>query len=274
MSVKVDAKNTPAILTDITKCIGCRECVSACKTVNNTEPDKPRRWALEDGLSSRNWTSVIDKEKGYVRKQCRHCLEPACVSVCPVGALHTTKEGPVVYDSDKCLGCRYCMMACAYGIPRYDWDQVVPYVRKCIMCADRLKEGKEPACTAACPVDATIFGTREELLKEAHRRIEENPDKYDNRVWGEHQLGGTRVLYLAPKGMDLTFLTYGQQVQEKPLPATTRTAMHAVPFAFVGMGGAMAGIHWLVKRRQKLQGEHQQHGQPPQTPDEGGEEKS
>lgn len=131
----------PAILTDVSKCIGCRECVLACKEQNHLERDLPRRWDRDDGLSARNWTSIIERESGhFVRKQCRHCLEPACAEACPVGALYKTPEGPVIYISDKCLGCRYCMMACPYGIPRYDWDQKVPYVRKCILCFDLLKK--------------------------------------------------------------------------------------------------------------------------------------
>ena len=94
-----------------------------------------------------------------MRKQCRHCAEPACVSVCPVGALRKTPEGPVIYDGSLCMGCRYCMMACPYGIPRYTWLETVPYVRKCVLCHGKIKSGelKQPACTAACPTGATVF---------------------------------------------------------------------------------------------------------------------
>ncbi len=123
-----------AILTDTTLCIGCRECVIACKEINHLDRDIPRRWALEDGLSARNWTSILEREGRFVRKQCRHCLEPACASACPVQALKKTDIGVVAYDPGRCLGCRYCMLACPFGIPRYDWDRTVPYVRKCILC--------------------------------------------------------------------------------------------------------------------------------------------
>ena len=123
----------------------------------------------------------------YVRKQCRHCLEPACASACPVGALHKTDLGAVVYDAARCMGCRYCMMACPYGIPRYTWDAAVPYVRKCILCYSRIEQGRQPACTEACPSKATIFGDRDELLAEAHRRIAENPGQYGKKVWGEKE---------------------------------------------------------------------------------------
>jgi len=240
-----------AILTDITKCIGCLKCVSACKKTNDLELDVPRVWQKNDGLSAENWTSIIRKpDKHYIRKQCRHCLEPACTMACPVGALHKTDEGAVVYDSDKCIGCRYCMMACPYGIPRYDWDEPVPYVRKCILCYDNIKKGQEPACTNICPEKATVFGERDELIKLAHDRIRENPDKYINKVWGEHEVGGTSVLYLSD--IDLGFLSYGTKLGTKALPETTDIAMKSVPLAFLGMGGTMLGINWIIRRRMEL----------------------
>jgi len=240
-----------AILTDTTKCIGCRECVYACKKVNVLDKEIPRRWSLDDGLAARNWTSIIDKpDDKYIRKQCRHCLEPACESACPVGALHTTGSGAVIYDSSKCLGCRYCMMACPYGIPRYDWDKPVPYIRKCVLCYEtRLKKGQQPACTEVCPTQATIFGDRDELIAEAHRRFKAQPKRYIDKVWGEHEIGGTSVLYISD--IDLSFLSYDRQLGEHPIPDTTKVAMNAVPFAFIGMGGLMAGLNWIIGRRQK-----------------------
>lgn len=242
-----------AILTDVTKCIGCSECVTACKAANDLPPDKPRRWQAGDGLSAANWTSILRlKDNHYVRKQCRHCVDPACATACPVGALHKTPEGPVVYDNDKCLGCRYCMMACPYGIPRYDWDEAVPYVRKCIMCADRVKAGKQPACTEACPTGATIFGERDELIKEARRRLAAEPGKYIQKIYGEKEVGGTGVLYISD--IDLGVLSNGKELPEKPLPETTKAAMGAVPVVFVGMGVFLTSLRWVIKRRQKLMG--------------------
>ena len=242
-----------AILTDITKCIGCLECVSACKAVNDLDMETPKIWQKNDGLSADNWTSVLRKpDNHYVRKQCRHCIEPACVASCPVGALQKTPEGPVIYDSGKCLGCRYCMMSCPFGIPRYDWDKTVPYIRKCILCYPRIKEGKQPACTEACPTGATIFGDRSELIARAHSIIKENPGKYINRVWGEHEVGGTLVLYISD--IDLGFMSYQSTLGTEALPKTTSVAMHSVPFAFVGMGGAMLGLNWIIRRRNKLMG--------------------
>jgi formate dehydrogenase iron-sulfur subunit len=243
-----------AILTDTTKCIGCNECVIACKRVNHLPPDAPRRWDRSDGLSARNWTSLVEGPgRTFARKQCRHCLEPACVSACPVGALSKTPLGAVVYDSAKCMGCRYCMMACPYGIPRYDWAQAVPYVRKCILCYERIREGGRPACTEACPVQATVFGDRDALVAEAHRRIQASPNRYVNRVWGEHELGGTSVLYISD--VDLSFLASGAGGEATPRPETTVLAMHAVPFAFTGVVALMAGSSWIIGRRMKRESE-------------------
>jgi formate dehydrogenase iron-sulfur subunit len=241
-----------AILTDTTKCIGCHECVVACKKQNRLGQDVPRHWDVDDGLSAKNWTSIVTgPAKTLARKQCRHCLEPACASACPVGALHKTSIGAVVYDSAKCMGCRYCMMACPYGIPRYEWQAAVPYVRKCIFCYDRVSAGQQPACTEACPTKATIFGDRDQLLAEAHRRIRENPGGYVNKVWGEHDAGGTSVLYVS--NADLSFLSGGRSLGTKPLPATTKGAMEAVPVVFTGVLTVMAGVGWIIDRRMKLE---------------------
>jgi formate dehydrogenase iron-sulfur subunit len=243
-----------AILTDTTKCIGCNECVIACKKVNHLEPDAPRRWDADDGLSARNWSSIVEgPDHSYVRKQCRHCLEPACVSACPVGALSKSDTGAVVYDDSKCMGCRYCMMACPFGVPRYDWDRTIPYIRKCVLCNDRIRSGSQPACTEACPTKATIFGDRDTLLAEAHRRVTSNRGAFVDKVWGESEAGGTSVLYIS--NVDLSFLSPGQQPGGAALPETTALAMHSVPFVFTGVVTAMAGLNWIIGRRMKIQAE-------------------
>ena len=245
-----------AILTDVTRCIGCEECVAACKKTNATGKDRLWRWQGRiDDLSATRWTTVIKKQKShYVRKQCRHCLDPACVSVCPVGAMQKTPEGPVIYDGAICLGCRYCMMACPYGIPRYTWEQPVAYVRKCVMCYDKIKNGElsQPACTAACPKEATVYGDRDELLAEAHRRIQGSPGKYIDRVWGEKEVGGSSVLYVSDIPLD--FLGWKKDLGAAPLPKYTWRALEKVPPVFFGVGAAMYGIYCIIERRQKLSG--------------------
>ena len=121
-----------AILTDLTKCIGCEACVWACKEINQLPSDDGAK-----KLSSTNWTVIKSYRGVFIRQQCMHCLEPTCVSACPVTALEKTNEGPVIYHEDRCMGCRYCLMACPFEIPKYEWDKVLPRVQKCSMCFER-----------------------------------------------------------------------------------------------------------------------------------------
>ncbi|MHC4471594.1 MAG: 4Fe-4S dicluster domain-containing protein [Planctomycetota bacterium] len=240
------------ILTDVTKCVGCERCVEGCRESNETGRDRSWRWQERiDDLSASRWTTVDRLPGGrYVRRQCRHCLSPACASACPVGALTKTPEGAVVYDAAKCMGCRYCMMACPFGIPRYSWETPVPEVRKCVLCFERIAKGEieEPACTAACPAGATVFSRdREELLREAHGRIEKDPGRYLARVWGETEAGGTGVLTISDVDIALP-----ETVPDDPLPERTWGALKTVPFAFFGMGAAMLGLRWIIGRRNRL----------------------
>jgi formate dehydrogenase iron-sulfur subunit len=257
--VEVDNDKTFAILTDTTLCTGCETCVHACKQTYGLGRDRAWRWKNKvDDLSSTRFTTIITRPGGHhVRQQCRHCVEPACVSACLVGALQKKDIGPVIYDEYRCMGCRYCMMACPYGIPRYKWESTVPYVRKCILCYDRIKEGKQPACTEACPYGATIFGTRAEMLAEARKRIAENPGKYypteSPRIYGEHEVGGTSVLYLSDISLD--FLGWNPNLGDEPVPALTWGALSKVPKVAIGVAAAMSGIYWVIGRRMKLQAE-------------------
>ncbi len=246
-----------AILTDITKCTGCEKCVDACQEANHLPEERPWRWVKQiDDLSSARWTTIRalrqDNETHYVRRQCRHCLDPECVSVCIVGALQKTPEGPVIYDRDICIGCRYCLIACPWEIPRYSWEDTIPYVQKCDFCYQRVVgDGKTPACVEACPTQATVFGDRDELLAEAHRRLKAEPDKYVQKVWGEKEVGGTSVLHISDIDLNLTDLEAGISTEE-PMPHRTTKILHQMPTVFVGMATVMGGLHWIIKRRQKL----------------------
>jgi len=237
---------TPAILTDLTKCIGCLACASACKEINGLPVD--------DGageLSATTWAAVETRAGVHIRRQCMHCLDPACVSVCPVGALQKTEEGPVIYDAARCIGCRYCMIGCPFGMPKYEWDNPLPKVQKCIMCYQkRLSEGKEPACTAACPTGATIFGDRDELIHEAQHRIDDHPDRYVDHVYGLEEAGGTSVLYLA--GQPFETLGFNTGIQGDPYPALTWAILNKVPNVVTLGGVLMCGFWWLTNRKNEI----------------------
>ncbi|MBI1940034.1 MAG: 4Fe-4S dicluster domain-containing protein, partial [Acidobacteria bacterium] len=165
-----------AILVDTTRCIGCGLCVSACKEANGLPENGDTQ------LTAETLNVVETHGEVFVRRFCMHCLDPTCASVCPVGAFRKTAAGPVVYDADRCIGCRYCMMACPFSVPRYEWTAVLPKVSKCTMCAPRQAEGLQPACTEACPVEASVFGERDEMMAEAGRRIRENPSNYIDHI--------------------------------------------------------------------------------------------
>ncbi|MEW5960056.1 MAG: 4Fe-4S dicluster domain-containing protein [Chloroflexota bacterium] len=241
------------ILIDVTRCVGCFQCVDACVEANQLGADVPAPQDVADGLSARRFSTIIEQPSGhYVRKQCRHCLEPACVSVCPVAAMQKTPDGPVIYDSSRCMGCRYCMMACPYGIPRYEWDSLAPVVRKCNLCYERLQAGQSPACVEACPQQALLFGEREQLLAEARLRLEANPDLYVHHIYGEQEVGGTSVLYVSDVPLD--FLGYEGSPSPQPLPALTQSAMNMIPSVATGVMALMAGTYWIIERRMKLMG--------------------
>jgi formate dehydrogenase iron-sulfur subunit len=243
---------TMAILTDVTRCTGCEKCVDACREAQGLDKDRPWPGQVSiDALSSTRFTTVLQRPGNHaVRQQCRHCLDPACVSACIVGALEKTPSGAVVYDVDKCMGCRYCMTVCPYGIPRYDWEHAAPSIRKCNFCYDRITEGGVPACVEECPEEATIFGTRAEMLAEAHRRLEAEPDTYVQRVYGETEVGGTAVLYISDIPLD--FLAWTSNLGDQPLPDLSWASLRKVPAIAVGMGCLMAGAHWIIGRRMKL----------------------
>jgi len=243
---------TSGVLCDTTRCQGCERCIAACKRENGLGPDRPQRWQRRiDDLSATRLSTIERRPNNhYVRVQCRHCLEPACVSACLVGAMQKTPEGPVIYDQDRCMGCRYCMVACPYGIPRYDWDRAVPGIRKCSLCYPRLKRGEEPACVSACEQGVLSFGQRDDLLRIAHDRLRANPDRYTGKVAGETEIGGTSVLLISDIPLD--FLAFKSELGDRPLPERTYAALSKVPPLAAGVGGLMTGLWWIIGRRMKL----------------------
>jgi len=176
-----------------------------------------------------------------------HCVEPTCASVCPVGALHKTALGPVVYDAEKCMGCRYCMQACPFQVPVYEWHSRLPKVRKCDMCYDRQRAGKPTACAEACPTGATTCGERDALIAEAQRRIAEKPHDYYQRIYGLKEAGGTSVLYLSAVPFEQIGLR--TRLPQEPLPALTWRVLSAVPNV-VSIGSVLlGGVWWITNRR-------------------------
>ena len=257
-----------AVLYDANKCIGCRGCQAACKQWNMNDELSPAENRLTTTvnsgsyenppqLSARTFTKIRFTELEnngkfqwvFTKLQCMHCEHPACAAACLVAALQKTPEGPVVYDEGKCIGCRYCMVACPFGVPTFQWDSPLPWIRKCTFCADRLNAGLEPACVKTCPSNALIIGQREALLNVARGRIAAAPAKYVNHIYGENEVGGTSWLYLSP----VPFEKLGLPVLgTKPVTADAERAMGAVPPVLLGVAAAMTGVYWVMKRRDRM----------------------
>lgn len=249
------------LLYDATMCIGCKTCMVACNEANALPPDTAAsRGALYHqpvDLSARAKTVVRLYAEGgarsYVKNQCMHCIDPACASACMLGALHKGELGIVSYDPDLCVGCRYCEIACPFGVPRFQWASATPQIVKCELCRDRLAAGKQPACSEVCPRQAVIFGRRAELLAEAKRRIAEHPGRYIHKVYGETDGGGTQMLYLSSVPFEqLGFPALGVE----PAPELARSIQHGIYRGFaapLALYGVLGFVMWRNRRAQETE---------------------
>lgn len=261
-------KDAYGCLVDLTLCVGCRKCEMACNQVNHLpEPEEsfddprplnaPRRPTAEAyTVVNRYFTGTLDERNNllptYAKVQCMHCQDPACASACIVGALQKKENGAVYYDVSRCIGCRYCMVACPFQIPAYEYHKpLTPEVRKCTFCFERIsKRGGRPGCADICPVEAITFGSRSELLKLARKKIENNPGKYLERIYGEKEVGGTSWLYISKEPFEkLGFL----DLPEQPIPHLTETIQHSIfsyLWAPMTLFGILGGTMWGLNRKQ------------------------
>ncbi len=259
---KTLSENRIGILVDTAACVGCRHCEWACRTAHGMptppldeysdnsvfnefrRPDQTALTVVNEFRNEKNQLLPI-----YVKTQCMHCEKPACVSACIVGAFSKNEDGSVVWDDSKCIGCRYCMVACQFQIPTYDYDRSIdPHIRKCDLCFDRRKTEKLPACVEICPNEALLFGTRSEILRIAKNKIKRNPDMYVNHIYGEHEIGGTTWMYIAEKNFkDLKM----QPLGPNPAPGISEAIQHGI-FAYfvppVTLYAILGILMWLSKR--------------------------
>jgi len=251
-----------ALLYDATLCIGCKQCEQGCADQNKLRYDETI--AAEERQSDHKYTVVLTKGDKFMRRLCMNCEDPACASVCPVGALRKTAAGPVIYEENRCMGCRYCMVACPFGVPKYEWSKVLPKVQKCTMCPDRVAKGQPTACAEDCPTGATKFGEREELIAEARQRIRDNPGNYVNHIYGLTEVGGTSVLLLS--SVPFEEFGYSSTLSKDPLPILTYRVLSRIP-DFVPLGGILlGGVWWITHRREEVAAAE---GQVPKTEGEG-----
>ena len=253
-SVPKSPQKTNGVLIDTTKCVGCKQCQIACQKSKNLPAD-PKQVTLcavsPSVVELRNISADPAKpEIKPIKRQCMNCVEPSCVSACTVGALQKTPEGPVIYDSNRCIGCRYCMYACPFGVPTFEWEKQFSLISKCDQCAERTQAGKLPACVEACPAKALTYGDRKELLTIANQRIYDGKGKYVEHIYGENEIGGTTMLYLA----SVSFEKLGFPTLPNEAPAEINaTIMHSTPTVALGMAMALSGMYWLIRRRDELE---------------------
>lgn len=272
------------MLFDATRCVGCRACVTKCKEVNELPYDRTPDGQYDAPNDLNGTTKNIIKayaageQQTYMKQQCMHCLDPSCVSVCMMGALHKENQGKrlmkgerpvstgiVLWDKDLCVGCRYCQIGCAFNVPKFEWDDAFPKIVKCELCrhrADPKKEGPlalaNPGCCEVCPREAVVYGKRAELLAEAKRRVAAEPERYEGKVFGEHDGGGTQVLYLAPKGVEFTALGL-PVLPERSSAEFSEKVSHAPYLHGVTPIALYAGLAFWINRNKKKE-EAAEHG--------------
>jgi len=293
---KVRPPDAVGLLYDSTLCVGCKACVSACKTAN----DMPQEIDLgQQGWNQGTWDSAKDlsgktlnvikvyrngtmeqkdrEENGFafIKRQCLHCVDPSCISACPVTAMIKDPEtGVVSHDPDRCIGCRYCVYACPFQVPKYDYSGAFGEIHKCQMCRHRLEEGELPGCVESCPTGATLFGRYDDLREEAHRRTALKPgDTYDYprgdisgkygaynpphekvvtaayrpEVYGENILGGVQTLYLAAVPFDKLGLPHGN-VPDHSYATETEGVQHLLYTGMIAPVAVLTGLILLARR--------------------------
>lgn len=258
------------VLVDTTRCVGCRNCEKACNDINEDLPRKPAEWFKDESVFQEKrrmdysaytvvnrYGSAPESKPYFAKFQCMHCLYPACVSACIVGAFTREPSGAVIYDAWKCIGCRYCMAACPFQVPAYEFSNVLaPQVRKCTLCFEqRLAKGGVPACVESCPMEVMTFGKRTDLIVLGRERIRNSPGRYVPHIYGEQEVGGTSWLYLSSvpfEKIDFPVLGY------HPAPGYTEPIQHAIFKWFLppmGLYATLGGIMWYLRNR-KTKGKH------------------
>ncbi len=254
------------VLVDTTLCIGCRQCEQACNFVNKLPKPKhsfdddsvlnehrdtsPREWSVVNRYTMKNGVQITRKQ------QCMNCVEPACSSACIIRAMRKRPDGAVTYREDLCLGCRYCMVACPFDMPKFEYNSPVPRVRKCQFCYSRQEKGEQPGCVEACPVGALTFGVRSELLEEARKRIRGNPKNYIDHIYGEREAGGTSWLYLANAPFDQLGLP---KLSGQNYPELTSGAEGTVPAVLLIWPALLSGFHYFSHRKDEVEKERSRH---------------
>ena len=251
------------VLVDTTVCIGCRRCEWACKKAHDLPAGNIEDYSDESVFENMRrpgndgYTRVNRYDNPQnpnvpvnVKVQCMHCDHPGCVSACIVGAFSKLENGSVIWDTNKCIGCRYCMVACPFQIPTFEYEKAIqPHINKCDFCYQRTAKGLLPACVEICPVEAITYGKRRDLINVAEKRMELYPDRYHNKIYGHTEVGGTSWMYLANQNFEnLDFPKLGNN----PAPGVSESIQHGI-FAYfvppIALYALLGGIMWVSKNR-------------------------
>ena len=269
-AVKTAPPDAVGLLYDTTLCIGCKTCVVACREANGKKPDTSNSNGLwDEPLDLNGQTKNIIKlykdpdspMRSYFKAQCMHCVDPACVGACMIGALQKREMGIVTYKQEYCSGCRYCQVACPFEIPKFEWSSKAPLMVKCELCNHRLAEGKLPGCVEVCPRKAVIYGKREALLADAKKRISDHPDRYRGykdgdapRVFGETDGGGTQCLVLSHVPYEKLGLPALEDTSHAVLPRSIQHGVYQGMIAPLALYAVLGAVVFRNKRGQDKAG--------------------
>lgn len=275
------------LLFDSTLCIGCKACVAGCKRANDMPLEQStteKFWDTPLDISGKTLNvikmyqhgtgEVINREQNgfaFIKKSCLHCVDPSCVSACPVSAMQKDADtGIVSYSKDACIGCRYCVAACPFGVPRFQYDTATPQIQKCQLCKHLQAKGGIPECANVCPTGATLFGPVDKLKAEAKRRLalkegevtqfqrrtvdsatdvqEKGSAKYINRLYGEKEGGGTQMLMLSAVPFNKLGLP---DLPDKSFASTSETIQGTLYGGMILPAVALGGLAFAAHRTAK-----------------------
>lgn len=262
---KVAPPDAVGMLYDATRCIGCKACVVACREANDLEYEKHSTLYDDPIRLTGNTANIIKLAEGeipsFMKQQCMHCIDPACAAACMMGSFQKRDHGIVTWVPDRCIGCRYCQVACPFNIPKFEWDSATPAMVKCQMCLTRagtndtgvLEERGQPACCEVCPRAAVIYGPYTDLIADAQQRLAEHPDRYYPKVYGLEEAGGTQVLYLSKAGVPFEKLGLPTLGPES-IPSKPVGLQHTIYKGFlapIGLYALLAGLVWRNRRAEE-----------------------
>jgi Fe-S-cluster-containing dehydrogenase component len=281
------------LLYDSTLCVGCKACVAACRQANDTHPEfstEEHIWDTPLDISGKTITVIKmysdgtaehkDQEtNGYafIKKSCMHCVDPSCVSVCPVSAMTKDPEtGIVSHNPADCIGCRYCVVSCPFGVPRFEFDKAFPKLLKCQLCKHLQAKGGISACADVCATGATLFGPVAALKEETERRratppgqpttyarriigssdVHERPSaQYVSHTYGLTEMGGTQMLLLS--GVPFEKMGY-PTLRERSYAAEAETLQGGIYYGLAAPVALAAGLLYVVRKNTKNHGEEEE----------------